>query len=216
MKIIVIDNYDSFTYNLVHMVQAILKQKVDVVRNDQIDLPKIAEYDKIILSPGPGVPEQAGFLKEIIRQYAPVKSILGVCLGLQAIAEVFGAKLFNLNDVYHGIASEIQHNRRDYLFQGISEKFMAGRYHSWIVEQNQLPDCLQVTATDSINQIMALSHKYYDVKGVQFHPESVLTEDGEQIIRNFLMHKHLDVIELPANNANKFDMKRITSGLLFC
>jgi anthranilate synthase component 2 len=198
------------------MVQAILKQKVDVVRNDQIDLPKIAEYDKIILSPGPGVPEQAGFLKEIIRQYAPVKSILGVCLGLQAIAEVFGAKLFNLNDVYHGIASEIQHNRRDYLFQGISEKFMAGRYHSWIVQQNQLPDCLQVTATDSMNQIMALSHKYYDVKGVQFHPESVLTEDGEQIIRNFLFSNQSGEINLPAVDSEGFEVNSVTSKLMFC
>jgi anthranilate synthase component 2 len=198
------------------MVQAILKQKIDVVRNDQIELTKIAEYDKIILSPGPGVPGQAGMLNEVIRKYAPAKSILGVCLGMQAIAEVFGAKLFNLKDVYHGIASEIKLTHKDYLFQGISEKFMAGRYHSWIVQQKELPDCLRITATDSMNQIMALSHKHYDVKGVQFHPESVLTEDGEQMIRNFLMHNNQEMIELPANDANKFDMKRITSGLLFC
>lgn len=216
MKIIVIDNYDSFTYNLVHMVQAILKQKVDVVRNDQIELTKIAEYDKIILSPGPGVPEQAGILKEIIRQYAPAKSILGVCLGMQAIAEVFGAKLFNLKDVYHGIASEIKLIHKDYLFQGISEKFMAGRYHSWIVQQNELPDCLRITATDSMNQIMALSHKHYDVKGVQFHPESVLTEDGEQIIRNFLFSNQSGEINLPAVDSEGFEVNSVTSKLMFC
>lgn len=216
MKILIIDNYDSFTYNLVYMVQSILNQKVDVIRNDQLHLEKIADYDKIILSPGPGIPEQAGMLKQVIQRYAPSKSILGVCLGLQAIAEVFGAKLINLKDVYHGIATEIELEEKDNLFKGISSQFLAGRYHSWIVEKNTLPDCFKITAIDSLNQIMALSHKVYDVKGVQFHPESVLTEDGEQIIKNFLFPDQSGEINLPANGSSGFEISSLTSKLMFC
>jgi anthranilate synthase component II len=207
MKILVFDNYDSFTYNLVHMVEKILGQKVDVYRNDQIPLEKVAEYDKIILSPGPGVPSEAGLLLPLIKEYASSKSILGVCLGHQAIGEAFGGKLVNLSTVYHGIATPVKISNRQSaigneieppvsvhhapvnLFEGLPEEFEVGRYHSWVVSTENFPDELEITAQDANGFIMALQHKTYDVQGVQFHPESVLTPQGEVILRNWLSER---------------------------
>ena len=191
MKILVFDNYDSFTYNLVHLVEKILHQKVDVVRNDKIALGKVKEYDKIILSPGPGIPSEAGLLLPLIKEYAASKSILGVCLGHQAIGEAFGASLLNLRTVFHGVATPVfllnrTHAHRKKLFEDLPEKFEAGRYHSWIISDEDFPQELEVTARDENNYIMAIHHKTYDVQGVQFHPESVLTPKGEQIMRNWL------------------------------
>jgi anthranilate synthase component 2 len=189
MKILVFDNYDSFTYNLVHLVEKILHEKVDVFRNDKIELEKVKEYDKIILSPGPGVPQEAGLMLPLIKEYASTKSILGVCLGHQGIGEAFGGKLINLSTVYHGVATEVRSGKsevRSMLFEGLPEKFEVGRYHSWIVSDENFPDDLEVTARDDNNYIMALQHKKYDVQGVQFHPESVLTPMGEKIMRNWL------------------------------
>ena len=188
MKILVFDNYDSFTYNLVHLVEKILHQKVDVYRNDQISLDKVNEYDKIILSPGPGLPVEAGLLLPLIRQYATSKSILGVCLGHQAIAEAFGGKLKNLSTVYHGVATPVTlfNDKQPELFAGLPAIIEAGRYHSWIVGDDDFPEQLEVTARDENNYIMALRHKQYDVQGVQFHPESVLTPDGEKMMRNWV------------------------------
>lgn len=209
-RILVFDNYDSFTYNLVHLVEKILHQKVDVYRNDQLPLEKVKEYDKIILSPGPGIPVEAGLLLPLIKEYAATKSILGVCLGHQAIGESFGGTLVNLETVYHGVATPIRvlnsdpiaiglsvvsegsnsslisHHSRSKLFEGLPEEFEAGRYHSWIISDENFPEELEVTARDENNYIMALQHKIYDVQGVQFHPESVLTPIGEQILRNWL------------------------------
>src|ERR1051326_3607344 len=201
MKILVFDNYDSFTYNLVHLVEKILHQKVDVYRNDQIPLEKVKEYDKIILSPGPGIPEEAGLLLPLIKEYASSKSILGVCVGHQGIGQAFGGKLVNLSAVFHGVATKMRivdpeasdvraaNNSRllsRNLFQGIPAEFDAGRYHSWIISEENFPGDLEVTARDENNYIMALQHKSYDVQGVQFHPESVLTPMGERILRNWL------------------------------
>jgi len=194
MKILVFDNYDSFTYNLVHLVEKIIAGKVEVFRNDQIPLEKVKEYDKIILSPGPGIPSEAGMLLPLIREYAASKSILGVCLGHQAIGEVFGGKLMNLSRVFHGVATPVQVLKRGTngkksnadLFQGLSDGFPAGRYHSWVVDTEGFPDELEVTATDAAGYIMAMRHRSLDVLGVQFHPESVLTPDGEKIMRNWL------------------------------
>jgi anthranilate synthase component II len=195
MRILVFDNYDSFTYNLVHLVQKIVPGKVDVFRNDQIPLEKIAEYDKIILSPGPGLPKDAGLLLDLIKEYAPKKSILGVCLGHQAIGEAFGGELFNLSTVYHGVATPVNvlpnkvdsnSTNKKNLFKDLPEEIVVGRYHSWIIKEENFPEVLEVTARDHNNYIMALRHKQYDVQGVQFHPESVLTPDGEAIIRNWL------------------------------
>ncbi|MDR1811185.1 MAG: aminodeoxychorismate/anthranilate synthase component II [Prevotella sp.] len=188
MKILLFDNYDSFTYNLAHLVKSLGYAHVDVFRNDKIALDEVAKYDKIILSPGPGIPSEAGLLLPLIERYAPQKPILGVCLGHQAIGEAFGANLVNLEDVYHGISSKINILHHDYLFNGLGGAIDAGRYHSWIVDSNGLPDCFRVTATDASGQIMAMSHKTYDVHGVQFHPESVLTADGATIVANFLNH----------------------------
>jgi len=191
MKILVFDNYDSFTYNLVHLVEKILHQKVDVYRNDEIPLEKVKEYDKIILSPGPGIPVEAGLLLPLIKEYASSKSILGVCLGHQAIGEAFGGKLVNLSTVYHGVATKIEiggqkSEVRSSLFEGLPDELEVGRYHSWIVSDENFPNELEVTARDENNYIMALQHKNYDVQGVQFHPESVLTPMGEKIMRNWL------------------------------
>lgn len=187
MKILVLDNYDSFTYNLVHAIEKLRGSKVDVFRNDQISLKAIEQYDKIVLSPGPGLPDEAGIMKELIRTYAPSKSILGVCLGHQAIGESFGGKLLNLTRVYHGIATEMSRTEQEEpLFSDIPGKFMAGRYHSWIVDRETLPDCFAVTALDDQGKIMAMHHKKYDVRGVQFHPESVLTPTGLTMISNWL------------------------------
>jgi anthranilate synthase component 2 len=211
MRILVFDNYDSFTYNLVHLVERILHQKVEVYRNDQIPLEKVKEYDKIILSPGPGLPEEAGVLLPLIKEYASSKSILGVCLGHQAIGEAFGGNLVNLDDVYHGVATPVRIVSRESsnvkrqtsnmdggsnsrltfpvsrnLFDGLPGVFEAGRYHSWIVSDENFPGELEVTARDENNFIMALQHKTYDVQGVQFHPESVLTPKGPDILKNWL------------------------------
>lgn len=186
MKILIFDNYDSFTYNLVHLVKELGYTDVDVYRNDKIALKEIAKYDKIILSPGPGIPSEAGLLLPLIKEYAGKKPILGVCLGHQAIGETFGAKLTNLEDVYHGVATQVSIVKPDYIFNELGSEIEAGRYHSWIVNSNELPDCLEVTAVDDKGQIMALRHREYDIHGVQFHPESVLTPVGETIIKNFL------------------------------
>jgi anthranilate synthase component 2 len=191
MKILIFDNYDSFTYNLVHLVEKILHQKVEVCRNDQIELEKVNEFDKIILSPGPGIPAEAGLLLPLIKEYASSKSILGVCLGHQAIGEAFGATLINLSTVYHGVATKIKvknktSKQRKDLFNELPEEMEVGRYHSWIVSDKCFPDDLEVTAYDENGYIMALQHKTFDVQGVQFHPESVLTPDGEKIMKNWL------------------------------
>lgn len=188
MKILVFDNYDSFTYNLVHLVEKITHKKVDVYRNDQIALEKVNEYDKIILSPGPGIPEEAGLLLPLIKEYAATKSILGVCLGHQAIGEAFGGKLVNLSTVYHGVATPviIDGKKNAQLFKYLPAVFEVGRYHSWIIAEENFPAELEITARDENNYIMALQHKSYDVQGVQFHPESVLTPMGEEILRNWL------------------------------
>jgi len=191
MKILVFDNYDSFTYNLVHLVEKITGEKVTVYRNDQIALEDVAAYDKIILSPGPGIPEEAGLLLPLIKQYAATKSLLGVCLGHQAIAEAFGGKLTNSSAVFHGVATPIQikHDPAQSgtkILNGLPDTITVGRYHSWIVSDENFPDQLEVTARDANGYIMALQHKTFDVQGVQFHPESVLTPDGETILRNWL------------------------------
>lgn len=186
-RILVIDNYDSFTYNLVHAIKKISGQPVDVFRNDEISLEEIQKYDKIVLSPGPGIPEEAGLLLDIIKEYAPKKSMLGVCLGHQAIGEVFGGKLHNMNRVLHGIATPVKLTQnKSKLFEGLPDSFDVGRYHSWIVEDENLPDCFEVTSYDNEGQVMSMQHKEYDVQGVQFHPESVLTPLGEKIIKNWL------------------------------
>lgn len=187
MKILVFDNYDSFTYNLVHLVEKITGEKVDVFRNDKIALADVEAYDKIILSPGPGIPEEAGLLLPLIKEYAATKSILGVCLGHQAIAEAFGGKLTNLSTVFHGVATPIKvKSQKSKILAGLPETIAVGRYHSWIVSEEDFPSVLEVTATDENGFIMGLQHKIFDVQGVQFHPESVLTPDGEQILRNWL------------------------------
>ncbi len=191
MKILVFDNYDSFTYNLVHLVEKIIHQKVEVHRNDQIPLEKVKEYDKIILSPGPGIPEEAGSLLPLIKEYASSKSILGVCLGHQAIGEAFGGKLINLSSVFHGVATKIEIRSQESgvsspLFVGLPNEIEVGRYHSWVVSKEGFPTELEITAEDENGMIMGLQHKSYDVQGVQFHPESVLTPRGEEIMRNWL------------------------------
>lgn len=185
MKIVIIDNYDSFTYNLSHLVKE-LGANVTVMRNDQFDIDEIAVYDKIILSPGPGIPSEAGLLLDVIKTYAGKKSMLGVCLGHQAIGEVFGGKLENLSEVFHGVATPCHITAKDSIFQGLPTCITIGRYHSWIVSKNGLPDCLEVTAESDEGQIMALRHRQYDIHGIQFHPESVLTPEGKTIIKNFI------------------------------
>lgn len=185
-KILIFDNYDSFTYNLFHAVKSLGYNEVNVIRNDKIDLSAVVQYEKIILSPGPGLPEEAGSLLPLIEQYAKTKSILGVCLGHQAIGEVFGARLENIPFVFHGVQTPAQIVAEDYLFTGLPEKIMVGRYHSWIVSQENFPAELEITAVDEEGNIMALKHKHLDVHGVQFHPESILTPEGLMMIQNFL------------------------------
>lgn len=186
-SIVVIDNYDSFTYNLVHAIKKISGLPVDVFRNDEIALDDLEQYDKIVLSPGPGIPEEAGLLLDIIRRFAPTKSMLGVCLGHQAIGEAFGGSLTNMNRVLHGIATPVTRTEVPTdLFDGLPETFQAGRYHSWIVNSTGLPECLKVTSYDDKGMIMSMKHTTFDVEGVQFHPESVLTPLGEQMIANWL------------------------------
>ncbi len=186
MRILVFDNYDSFTYNLVHLVKQLGYMNVEVHRNDKISIESIDQYDKILLSPGPGIPSESGILVDLIKVYAPTKSILGVCLGLQAIGEAFGGNLVNLSNVYHGVALEAEIMENDVLFQSLPKKIQVGRYHSWALSRDNFPDCLTITAIDEEGTIMALSHKEYDVRAVQFHPESVLTPCGETIIKNWL------------------------------
>ena len=186
MKILVLDNYDSFTYNLVQMIEQIMAQKVDVFRNDQISLDDVDKYDKIILSPGPGIPKEAGILLEVIKKYASTKSILGVCLGQQAIAEAFGGSLINLSEIFHGVATEATQIKDHRLFKNLPEKLQVGRYHSWAVNPEDFPEELEITSVDESGMIMSLKHKKYDVHAVQYHPESILTPKGRQILENFL------------------------------
>lgn len=186
-KVLVIDNYDSFTYNLVHYLED-LGCEVVVRRNDKIRLEEVDSFERILLSPGPGIPEEAGLLKEIIRRFGPHKQIFGVCLGQQAIGEVYGGQLVNLEKVYHGIASPVTLLEDDYIFEGLPETITVGRYHSWVVDP-RLPDCLVAIARDASGQLMALRHKTYDIRAVQFHPESVLTPDGKKILENWLNHE---------------------------
>lgn len=188
MKIVIIDNYDSFVYNLSHLLKE-LGAEVTVKRNDQFRLEELEEFDKILLSPGPGVPEEAGLLLDVIRRYAGKKPILGVCLGEQAIGEVYGGKLTNLDEVFHGIQSPINLTATDYLFEGLPSTVQVGRYHSWVVDQKDFPDCLEVTAVSEEGYIMALRHRTLDVRGVQFHPESVLTPEGKQMLGNWIHHQ---------------------------
>ena len=185
MKVAIIDNYDSFTYNLVHYLED-LKVEVTVFRNDEFELLDIEKFEKILLSPGPGIPDEAGLLKEVIKKYAPTKSILGVCLGLQAIGEVFGGKLSNLEKVYHGVATKIFIKEKDSIFNNLPNELYVGRYHSWVISNKNLPIDLIITSTDENGQIMSLKHSVYDVRGVQFHPESILTVHGKQILKNWI------------------------------
>lgn len=185
-RLLVFDNYDSFTYNLVHAVKKLGYNDIEVHRNDKITLEEIDRFDKIILSPGPGVPSESGILLDVIKKYAPTKSILGVCLGEQAIGEAFGGTLINLPDVFHGVSSKINVIADDILFYDMPVTLDVGRYHSWAVSKDNFPDCLRITAVDDDGMIMALKHKTYDVRGVQFHPESILTPKGEDMLRNWL------------------------------
>ncbi len=187
MKILILDNYDSFTYNLVHMVEKITDKCPDVYRNDEISIEEVGAYDVIILSPGPGIPDEAGILKEVIKTYAGKIPIFGVCLGLQAITEVFGGRIINLDDVFHGVATEMSVTDKEaIIFKGLPESFMAARYHSWAASDDGFPEDIKVTARDEDGGIQALEHKKFKVSAVQFHPESILTDVGEQIVTNFI------------------------------
>ena len=185
MKIVIIDNYDSFTYNLSHLIKEI-GAEVTVIRNDQFTLNQLERFDKIVLSHGPGIPSEAGLLLDVIKTYKGRKPILGVCLGHQAIGEVFGGTLENLSDVFHGVATEGTQFSNDYIFDSLPKRITMGRYHSWVVSRENFPTCLEVTAVSDEGQIMALKHKNYDIHGIQFHPESVLTPEGKTILRNFI------------------------------
>lgn len=185
-NILVIDNYDSFTYNLVHYLED-LNCKVTVLRNDEFDIEEVGKFDKILLSPGPGLPSEAGLLKEVIQKYAATKSILGVCLGQQAIGEVFGGQLSNLEKVYHGVASKVQIIvNNEPLFKDLEKEIEVGRYHSWVISTNNFPKDLEITSTDENGEIMSIRHKTLDVKGVQYHPESILTPNGKKILQNWV------------------------------
>lgn len=186
MKILVLDNYDSFTYNLVQMIEQITGGKVDVYRNNEISIEEIEKYDKIILSPGPGIPEEAGILLDVIKEYAPAKSILGVCLGQQAIAEAFGGSLINLSEIFHGVATESTQIRPHKILDNLPETLEVGRYHSWAVNPADFPEELEITSVDTSGMIMSLKHRTLDVHAVQYHPESILTPNGRQILENFL------------------------------
>lgn len=186
MRLLILDNYDSFTYNLVHLVEKVSDISVEVHRNDKISIQEVGDFDKILLSPGPGLPKDAGITMAVLKKYAATKSILGVCLGLQAIGEAFGARLKNPDTVYHGIATPIRIVEKDLLFEGCPEQFTVGRYHSWVVDENALHSDLKITAVDETGNIMALRHMRYDVRGVQFHPESILSECGGEILSNWL------------------------------
>jgi anthranilate synthase component II len=186
-KVIIIDNYDSFTYNLVHLINEIIKSKVIVKRNDQFDISDIEAFDYIVLSPGPGLPDEAGLLKQVIKTYAPTKKVFGVCLGLQAIGEVYGGQLKNLSKVFHGMKTPMHQTKiLDPIFNGINPTFDAGRYHSWVINKDGFPEDLVVTAVDDDGEIMAARHKTFQLHGVQFHPESIMTPDGRTMMTNFL------------------------------
>ncbi|MDL1913228.1 MAG: aminodeoxychorismate/anthranilate synthase component II [Bergeyella sp.] len=186
MRILVLDNYDSFTYNLVQMIEEVSKEKTEVYRNDEISLEEVNNYDKIILSPGPGIPEEAGILLKLIKTYAHKKSIFGVCLGLQAITEAFGGELINLSEIYHGVATEARIIKEHSIFRGLGKTMEVGRYHSWAAKRKNFPEDLEITSLDPNGIIMSLKHKNFDVHGVQFHPESILTPEGKRIVANFL------------------------------
>ncbi len=186
-KVIIIDNYDSFTYNLVHYLED-LNAAVTVFRNDEFELNELEKFDKILLSPGPGIPEEAGLLLDVIKKYASTKSILGICLGQQAIGEVFGGSLINLEKVYHGVATNVKVTREDSLFNQLPGEFEVGRYHSWVINPVDFPEVLEITSVDENGEIMSIRHKTFDVKGVQYHPESILTPHGKQILKNWLEH----------------------------
>ncbi|KGE86079.1 MAG: anthranilate synthase component II [Phaeodactylibacter xiamenensis] len=189
MNILVLDNYDSFTFNLVQYIQELLEQEVTVRRNDAISLEEVDDFDAIVLSPGPGLPAEAGIMPELIQRYAPTKPILGVCLGHQAIGEAFGADLLNLEEVYHGIETPITRVVVDApLFLGLPDEFQAGRYHSWVVKKDSLPPELEITAVDDQGEIMAMRHRDYNVRGMQFHPESIMTPEGKQMLANFFKY----------------------------
>lgn len=189
MKILVLDNYDSFTYNLVQYLLELTDDSIDVFRNDEISIAEVAPYDLIVLSPGPGVPKDAGIMPELIKTYAASKVIFGVCLGLQAIGEAFGGSIINLSKVFHGIDTEITITDYDHLiYQGLPQSINVGRYHSWVVDKATLPEVLKITALDEEGMIMSLQHKHYNVSGVQYHPESIMTEEGKSILRNLLIH----------------------------
>jgi anthranilate synthase component 2 len=198
MKIAMIDNYDSFTYNLVHLVKE-LGADITVFRNDRFELKELEGFDKIMLSPGPGIPSEAGLLTDVIRTYAGQKPILGICLGEQAIGEVFGGTLVNLSEVFHGVQTPVHVvalpvpgsdvHEVDYIFKGLHADLLVGRYHSWVVDADSLPECLEITALSNEGQVMALRHREYDIRGIQFHPESVLTPDGRRMIQNWLLHR---------------------------
>jgi len=187
LKIVVIDNYDSFTYNLVHYLED-LGATVTVFRNDEFELQELEVFDKIVLSPGPGIPDEAGLLKEVIKTYAKTKSILGICLGMQAIGEVFGGTLTNLEKVYHGVASKITIIENDTIFNNLPNEIEVGRYHSWVISNDNFPQNLIITSLDENNQIMSIKHSVYDVRGVQFHPESILTPEGKKILENWIFN----------------------------
>ena len=188
MKILVLDNYDSFTYNLVHILAELgYREDMDIIRNDKIDIQEVEKYDKILLSPGPGIPDEAGILKEIIKVYGPTKSIMGVCLGHQGIGEVYGSKLVNLDEVLHGVVSNITIvDPGERLFENLPVMFSVCHYHSWVIDSKNIGEALQITAVDPRGLIMGVRHKTFDVRGVQFHPESILTEHGKEIIKNWL------------------------------
>ena len=187
MKILILDNYDSFTYNLVHMVEKITGNFPVVFRNDEISIEAVGNYDVIMLSPGPGIPNEAGILKDVIKRYAGIKPIFGVCLGLQAITEVFGGTIINLEDVFHGVATEMRITDKDaVIFKDVPETFLAARYHSWAATDEGFPEEIQVTARDEDGLIQAIQHKIFPISAVQFHPESILTDVGEQLLRNFI------------------------------
>lgn len=195
-KLLVLDNYDSFTYNLVHLAREILREEVDVFRNDEIELDAVGQYEKILLSPGPGIPEEAGILLDLIKRYAPTHCIFGVCLGEQAIGQAFGATLINLPKVYHGLATPIRvlpelkaSKKRNDWFLGLDQELVVGRYHSWVVDEVDFPSTLEITSRDENGMIMSIRHRSYDVQGVQFHPESVLTSSGRQMLENWLCPK---------------------------
>ena len=188
VKILVLDNYDSFTYNLVHIIRA-LGYQMDIFRNDKIGIEEVKKYDKILLSPGPGIPDEAGIMKEVVRTYGPTKSILGVCLGHQGIGEVYGATLYNIPKVLHGVTSTAEViDETDYLFKGVGKKFQATHYHSWAIVSDTFNGSIRKTAMNDEGLVMALSHNTYDVKGVQFHPESIMTPEGPKMIENWLKH----------------------------